>query len=313
MEPVRRMGSVLHLWVRLGRLPFLLAGMAGFLLGALFALLQGAAWDPARCLAGYFVLGFAHLSVSYSNDYFDRESDWSGSTTPFSGGSGVLQQHPGIAAAARGFALFLILLSLLSGALFAAAYAMPWWYLLVVAGGNAIGWWYSAPPLRLSVRRGAELVTAAAVGALVPGMGYVTVSGTADPFLALFCAPLVCMGVAFALAVAMPDMESDVQSGKGTFIARHGRQQGWSALLLAAAGMSCCYAAVSVLAPPAGLDFWPLSAASLVIVAAAAAGSRTGCRSRHCTVRAAGCVLAAIVGFCCIADGYFLLLLCSAG
>jgi 1,4-dihydroxy-2-naphthoate octaprenyltransferase len=38
--------------------------------------------------------------------------------------------------------------------------------------GNLVGWFYSAPPLRLAYRGLGEFSTAATVGFLVPAMGY---------------------------------------------------------------------------------------------------------------------------------------------
>ena len=89
-----------RLLIRTGRFPFLAAGFLLYLTGALFAVRTGTPFSLFSFLAGYLVCGSAHLSVSYSNDYFDRHTDDPSKRTAFSGGSGILVEHPGLAPAA---------------------------------------------------------------------------------------------------------------------------------------------------------------------------------------------------------------------
>jgi 1,4-dihydroxy-2-naphthoate octaprenyltransferase len=301
------------LWIRLGRLPFLSAGVIAFLLGGLYAVVQGSPADMNRICFGYLILGCAHLSVSYSNEYFDRFGDRCGDPTPFSGGSGVLRHHPSLAEPARHCACALILLSCVCAVAFAIVYRMPWWFLPFVLVGNAVGWWYSAPPVRLSARGFGEVATALAVGFLVPGMGYAVVSGTMDGILALFLLPLLCMGLVFSLAVAIPDMESDRRSGKRTFIALFGREAGWRALVVPACLVPACYALLQVVTPSRGpVDFTVLFAASLLFPAVAVYALFRRCRARACSIRIAGLTIAAVILFCIAADAYLCLLVMGA-
>ena len=76
--------------LRLARLHFLIPGFMFFLLGYLLALLGGIEYDLIKFVFGYLFFGFAHLSVSFSNDYFDKYSDMNSVKTAFSGGSKVL-------------------------------------------------------------------------------------------------------------------------------------------------------------------------------------------------------------------------------
>jgi 1,4-dihydroxy-2-naphthoate octaprenyltransferase len=64
-----------RLLIATGRFPFLAAGFLLYLTGALFAVSTGTPFSLLPFLAGYLVCGSAHLSVSYSNDYFDRHTD----------------------------------------------------------------------------------------------------------------------------------------------------------------------------------------------------------------------------------------------
>ena len=80
--------------LQIARPQFLISGLALFVFGASWAILLGAPFSLSRILLGYLVLIPAHLSISYSNDYFDVEVDKYDKPTLFSGGSGILVNHP---------------------------------------------------------------------------------------------------------------------------------------------------------------------------------------------------------------------------
>ncbi|MEJ2242498.1 MAG: hypothetical protein P8Y18_10210 [Candidatus Bathyarchaeota archaeon] len=73
----------LKLFLQLARLHFLIPGFMLYLLGFMLALLGGAMFDLNKFLLGYMIFGTAHLSVSFSNDYFDRISDRNSVKTNF--------------------------------------------------------------------------------------------------------------------------------------------------------------------------------------------------------------------------------------
>ena len=102
-------------FIRLGRFRFLLSGFIPFSAGALLALLLGARFTPAQFLLGYAAMAAAHLSVHYSNDYFDADADRFVEPTAISGGSGVLVENPGLKPAALRAAVALMFVSVLIG------------------------------------------------------------------------------------------------------------------------------------------------------------------------------------------------------
>jgi len=61
--------------LRLSGAHFLIPGIMLYVFGAFFAQAMGAGLDLVRGLFGYVIFGLAHLSVSFSNDYFDGEGD----------------------------------------------------------------------------------------------------------------------------------------------------------------------------------------------------------------------------------------------
>jgi 1,4-dihydroxy-2-naphthoate octaprenyltransferase len=134
--------------------------------------------------------------------------------------------RPDLRPRARIIALFLVAISFFIG-IWAYLTVLPTPFLLVLLLiGNAIGWFYSAPPVRLSSRGLGEATTAIAIGLLIPGMGFLAMSGTLDLTFLIAALPLILYGVAFILAVEIPDREADAISGKGTFIVRYGVRPG---------------------------------------------------------------------------------------
>jgi 1,4-dihydroxy-2-naphthoate octaprenyltransferase len=71
--------------LRLARFHFLAPGFMLYLMGYLLALLGGVEYDLTKFIFGYFVFFSVHISVSFSNDYFDRHSDRNSVKTVFSG------------------------------------------------------------------------------------------------------------------------------------------------------------------------------------------------------------------------------------
>ncbi len=138
--------------LQIARPQFLISGLALFVFGASWAILLGAPFSLSRILFGYLVLMPAHLSISYSNDYFDVEVDKYDKPTLFSGGSGILVNHPGLRKPALWIAIALILISLVLGIAFRIIYSFPIWFLGFAILGNLLGWFYTAPPLKLVYR-----------------------------------------------------------------------------------------------------------------------------------------------------------------
>jgi 1,4-dihydroxy-2-naphthoate octaprenyltransferase len=238
--------------ITLGRLPFLLGGFFLYLMGCLCAALSGYPLSLAAVLAGYAVLGPAHLSVSYSNEYFDWEGDRLGTPTGVSGGTGILAARPELRPRARTIALALIGVSLAMAILATLSHVLAPIVLPFAIAGNAIGWYYSAPPVRLSGRGLGEPATALTFGFLIPGLGYVAVSGLPDLTLLVFSVPLLLLGISFILTVELPDGEADARSGKRTFVVRHGTTTSLRLVLGASLAASLFYLAATAtgLFPP---------------------------------------------------------------
>lgn len=212
--------------VRLGRLQFILGGFLFFCAGALLALLLNAEFNLEKFIMGYAALFAAHLSVSYSNDYFDLKVDQFQEPTRFSGGSGVLVASPELRKFSKNFALVLMGLSISLAILTTVIFQLPVSFLLLILSGNLLGWYYSAPPLRLSYRGLSEFATVL-TGFIVPGIGYVILMGKLDLNFLIFTIPLMLYELLFIINVEIPDMEADSYGGKKTAVVVYGRQFGF--------------------------------------------------------------------------------------
>ena len=216
----------LKLIFSLARLHFLVPGFMLYVMGYLLALLSGVELDLTKFIFGYLIFGTAHLSVSFSNDYFDRKADRNSIKTAFSGGSKVLVTHPEFAALAMRTAFFLLLISVVANVFFTFIYAYSFCFFIFGVMGGLLGWFYSAPPLKLAYRGLGELSTILAVGLLMPGMGYFVASGNIGQLFQGFILPLSCYGLFFIVTVELPDFESDSRSHKRNFLVKWGRNAG---------------------------------------------------------------------------------------
>lgn len=200
---------------------FLSLTLAGCLLGMATAASDGVAFDAMRALVTLLLAMLAHAGINVLNDYCDHlngsDARNSGRLYPYTGGSRFIQngvltprQTLGLAAA-----LFTATIAGGLGLVSVAGYGLLW----IGVAGLAIGWAYSAPPLRLNSRGLGELCVAA--GFLLVVVGADTVQrGT------LGSLPWVT-GLSYALLVAavltlnqFPDRAADRASGKLHWVAR---------------------------------------------------------------------------------------------
>jgi 1,4-dihydroxy-2-naphthoate octaprenyltransferase len=172
----------------------------------------------------------AQLSVHFSNDYFDADTDKPGGGTLISGGDGVLLEHPELRESVKRIAVGLTVFSIVMGILLVRIYSYSFSVMGYVVLGNLAGWSYSAPPFRFSDRGLGELCYAFIAGFLVPSMGYLVMKGKLDWNGIFFLVPLMFYGLASILSVEIPDVEDDRAGNKQNWVARLGRGFGFGAI-----------------------------------------------------------------------------------
>lgn len=246
----------LKLILKLARFRFLIPGLLIYTIGALLAVINGAIADPIKFLLGYAIFGTAHLSVSFSNDYFDREADKIANQTPFSGGSGVLVQHPELSRFAVRFAVLLIAISIIIAILFDLVYGYGLFLLALVVFGSLLGWFYTAPPLKLAYRGLGEVSTILATGLIMPAMGYYVMDGAIDARIVALSFPLMCYALFFILTVELPDVEVDRLGGKRNLITSNGRDVGIFLSIIATLTATVFFIILAMLGTLQPLEMW---------------------------------------------------------
>lgn len=191
----------------------LIAGV--YLLGAVIATANGAAFAEVTIAVGVVPLLCLSASVHYANEYADYETDALTNRTPFSGGSGALHET----GMPRTVPLYAGTTAAVIGTILTVGLWVGGWLSLLGVGLLAVisvaGWQYSVRPLKLAWRGWGEVTNAALGGLLLPMYGAAVTDG-----------PLVRVGLAsvpfFLLvwlnlfATQWPDREADAAVGKRT-------------------------------------------------------------------------------------------------
>jgi 1,4-dihydroxy-2-naphthoate octaprenyltransferase len=174
----------------------------------------------------------AHLGLSYSNNYFDIDVDKHNSPTSISGGSKILIENPELKKTCLLIALFLMLISLILTVFFIFLYNFSILFFFFILFSNLLGFFYSAPPIRLAYRGFGELANIITIGFLMPGFGYLVIKGFFDLFYFVFTFAIFFYGLEFIILVEMPDMEGDKIGKKNTLIVKNGLKFGYKLILI---------------------------------------------------------------------------------
>ena len=234
-------------WLAATRPAFLAVTLVGCLIGIASAHAGGVAIDPLRAALTVLFALLAHAGGNVVNDYHDALSGADdanrGRLFPFTGGSRFIQNgvHTLRQTALLGYGL---LAAVVLGGVWLAWQAGPG-LLVIGLAGLALGWAYSAPPLKLVCRGFGELVIVACWLLVVVGADFVQRGA--------FALLPVAAGLSYALLVAnllfinqFPDHDGDAASGKRTLVVRLGPQVAkWGYLLIAIAAYAWLVAMVA--------------------------------------------------------------------
>jgi 1,4-dihydroxy-2-naphthoate octaprenyltransferase len=148
----------------------------------------------------------------------------------------------------------------------------PMMLLFIMIGANFLGWFYSAPPLRLVSRGLGGVAIALAVGFVIPAAGYLSSKGAIDSWYGLFVVPFILYGFMLALSLEAPDVEGDRLGDKKTL----GVTKGAGAVFTVAFSVSfasflifLCFAFQTVISP---VDISVITAFSSIPLAAGLLG-----------------------------------------
>jgi 1,4-dihydroxy-2-naphthoate octaprenyltransferase len=235
------------------RPPFLLVSLGACLIGIATASASGVTIDAAKAIVTIVFAMVAQGGANVLNDYHDSVSGNDAANTerifPFTGGSrfiqnGVLTEDQMLA---FGTALFG---ATMAGGLWLMAVSGPDLFFLGAAG-LAVGWAYSAPPLRLNSRGFGEACIWLAWMIIAVGADYVQrAQPSALPWIASAGYALLVTNVLFINQ--FPDRRADAAAGKRHWVVRLGPDR--AVHMYAAIGIAanvCVIAAVAAGALPA--------------------------------------------------------------
>ncbi len=249
--------------IKIAELQFVFGGFLYFTFGALFAVLLGFEFSLDKFIFGYFIFFFAHLSMQFSNEYFDIECDKFGSPTPFSGGSGILVQNPELRKFSILFSVTLMATSIALAGIFMFFYSYSFLFLLFVIFGNLLGWFYAAPPIKLSYRGLSEVATII-TGIIFPGMGFLALTGILNVQFAIFAVSIMLYQTLFIHSVQIPDMEVDKMGGKNTIIVKRGRKFGFTLIGISGLLATLYFLLLGLMNIYPAINFFPVFLISLI-------------------------------------------------
>jgi len=262
------------------RLHIVAGGVLAFTVGALLAAANGGILTPLPILWFYAIVLLGDLSTHYGNDYFDADCDVKFASNKFFSGKKILSANPNLLSQARKLSLMLLLVSVLASALAVALQFASAELLLITLGANFLGWFYSAPPLRLVSRGLGELAIALAVGFAIPAVGYLSVKGQLDGFFALFAVPFILFGFILALSLQAPDIEVDCKTGKNNIGARKGERAIFGGILAAAISAFAFFLSYAWLLGGSAVDLLVVAALSTLPLACSLAGFAVAIRKQ---------------------------------
>jgi 1,4-dihydroxy-2-naphthoate polyprenyltransferase len=245
-------------FIRLSRLKFLLESLLTVTLGLTIAVFAGHRLRLGDWLLVQAFVSGTHLMTHYCNEYFDYEADTAQeSPTGWTGGSRVLargQLRPEVSLAAAFVMLF---------AMIAVVAAIPDSTARgLCAAMLGLGWFYTAPPLRLNYRGLGEVTTAGMLTVLTPVLACYLQAGTIPGLLPAVVVPLFLVMAARMMVMNLIDRDADLTVGKHTVATALGVRG--TALAFAAAQV----AAYTAVAAMTGLGTIPLPAGVALIATA---------------------------------------------
>jgi 1,4-dihydroxy-2-naphthoate octaprenyltransferase len=194
---------------------YMASGSAAFGFNMLYFLLT---------LTGLMLL---HLGSNVMNDYFDVKDGTDGANNDYfmqySGGSRAVELRLITLEGTQKLGMGLILASFLIGIFLALNVGLE--ALLIGLTGLFLGYYYTAPPLRLVARKGlGELAITLAFGPLITlGVGFVlTQQLSAGAFLVGL--PLGLLTANILLINQFPDAEADATTGKNHLVVTYGKE-----------------------------------------------------------------------------------------
>ena len=227
------------------RFPFLIATVIPVAVGGGVALYHGT-FDMVLFLLTFLGLALIHMGVNVANDYFDTllgADPANRRPTVFSGGSRSIQY--GLITESGARALYIALFG--SGTAICIYLALTRGLVPILgltALGLFLGYFYTAPPIKLSYRGLGELASWTCFGPVIVMMTYFVQrqAFTVDALIASIPTGILIMLITYVKEI--PDVEFDAIAGKRHLVTRFTREQ---ALFFLAASLAAVYVIIALI------------------------------------------------------------------
>jgi 1,4-dihydroxy-2-naphthoate octaprenyltransferase len=250
------------------RVHIVIGGALAFSIGTLLGVLTGGVFSLLRVILGYLVVFFGDLSTHYSNDYFDVDVDQYVQKQKVFAGKGILVENPWLRPISRRIAIALLMLSITFAGITVLWYDVPFVFILIMICVNLLGWFYSAPPLRLTARGLGEITIAFVTGMIIPGAGYLVVRGRFDPIFISFAIPFILYGLILSLSLEAPDVRIDRSVERRNLAVRGGLRVLFSSIMALAIAATLIFLIYARSMVPLFIDLRILVLFSLIPLAA---------------------------------------------
>jgi 1,4-dihydroxy-2-naphthoate octaprenyltransferase len=232
------------------RAPFLSASIIPAFIGAAYAstVFDGPAFSSFNFILATIGVVLLHLASNVFNDYFD----WTSGTdqannqyfVKYSGGSRSIELGLITERGTRNLGIGLLTVSTLIG-IYLTTQIGPGVLVFGLAGAFA-GYFYTAPPLRISARRGlGEMAIGVTFGPLITGGIFYVITGTYSPTSLLVGLPIGLLIANILLINEVPDAEPDASTGKNHLVVTFGKENAvtiYTLAVVAAGGLSLAIA-----------------------------------------------------------------------
>lgn len=258
--------------LKITRVHIVLGGILAFALGALLGIVAGGTFNPLTIALCYLIVFFGDLSTHYSNDYFDANEDRLVVRRKLFSGRKILVNNPNLLALARRISLGCLSTSITIATIAVVFRIAPIELLIITIGANFLGWFYSAPPVRLVSRGLGEMAIALAAGFAIPAVGYISVVGSLEGVFAFFVLPFLLYGFMLGLSLEAPDIKLDRVGNKKNIGVRMGERVVFGLVLVASVVAFAVFGFLYWLASSTAVNFWVVAVFAAIPLAAGILG-----------------------------------------
>ena len=217
----------LRLWFRATRFHMVISGSSPIFVASAFAFYTHRVFNWWLFLLTWIAMTAVLVSTDLLNDYYDhvlKADDLNPVTTPFSGGSRVIQE--GLIEEKTIFRVAIALLVFASIIGLYLNFVLDGVTILLLGLlGFFIVFFYTAPPVKLCYRGLGEIAQAIGYGPVMLFGAYFVQTQVLDPAIMLFAIPFTFIGLIVGMILSIPDYDADKNVKKNNLVIVLGKKR----------------------------------------------------------------------------------------